>query len=226
MNENEKVTVEMTVEEAEALKAFRAEQERKMAAAKKAMEIENYKNLVDSVIEETVSKAIGLSEMMVAAKGDILDSFRAVIDLKEELFKGTNKLKDGRFSDTFTNSNSTKRVTIGYNTLDNYDDTYTAGVDMVNKYIESLASDDKSKQLADMVNTLLKERSKGNQLKAQNVLRLEKMATDSGDETFIEGMRIIRDAYRPIQSKQFVKVEIKTAESNEWIPVSLNMTNC
>ena len=96
---------------------------------------------------------------------------------------------------------------------------------MVNQYIESLATDEKSKQLADMVTTLLRERSKAGQLKAQNVLRLEQMAAESKDETFIEGMRIIREAYRPQKSKQFVKVEVKNQETNEWVPITMNMTN-
>jgi len=149
-----------------------------------------------------------------------------VIEMKNELFKGQKMLKDGRYSDSFTNSEGTERIILGYNTLDNYDDTYTAGVEMVQAYIESLASDDKSRQLADMVTALLRERSKAGQLRAQNVLRLEKMANDSKNETFIEGMRIIRDAYNPIKTKQFLKVQVKDAETNEWKPVSLNMTDC
>ena len=83
----------------------------------------------------------------------------------------------------------------------------------------------KSRQLAEMVNTLLMERSKAGQLKAQNVLRLENMANESGDPTFIEGMKIIRDAYRPERTKQFVKVEVKDA-SGKFQTISLNMTNC
>ena len=117
------------------------------------------------------------------------------------------------------------RVTLGFNTNDAYDDTYTAGVEKVKEYIQSLASDDKSRQLAEMVNTLLMERSKAGQLKAQNVLRLESMANEIGDPTFIEGMKIIRDAYRPDRTKQFVKVEVKD-ESGKFQTVSLNMTNC
>lgn len=76
-----------------------------------------------------------------------------------------------------------------------------------------------------MVNTLLAERSKSGQLKAQNVLRLEQMANESGDEKFIEGMKIIRDAYKPEKTRIFIRVEVK-GENNEWKNISLNMTNC
>ncbi len=219
-------TVSLTPEELELLNQARAAKAKADAQARREQELATYKALVDDAIRETVPEACAISEILATKKRAIIDRFRAVIRMKEELFRGTKALRDGRYTDTFTNADGTARVTVGYNTLDNYDDTYTAGVEMVNQYIESLATDAKSVQLANMVTTLLRERSKAGQLKAQNVLRLEQMASESGNETFIEGMRIIREAYRPIQSKQFVKVEQKDPLSNEWVPVSMNMTNC
>jgi hypothetical protein len=223
--ESTKQTVELTAEEMQLFQEMKAAKAKQAAQEKREQEIQAYKKLVDEAISQTVPEAHCIQEMLTRTKDGIMDRFRAVIDMKEELFVGSKQLKDGRYSDTFTNSESTMRVTVGYNTLDAYDDTYTAGVEMVNTYIESLATDDKSKQLADMVTTLLRERSKAGQLKAQNVLRLEQMAAESKDETFIEGMRIIREAYRPQKSKQFVKVEVKNPETNEWVPITMNMTN-
>ena len=223
--ESNKQTVELTAEEMQLFQEMKAAKAKQAAQEKREQEIQAYKKLVDEAISQTVPEAHCIQEMLTRTKDGIMDRFRAVIDMKEELFVGSKQLKDGRYSDTFTNSESTMRVTVGYNTLDAYDDTYTAGVEMVNTYIESLATDDKSKQLADMVTTLLRERSKAGQLKAQNVLRLEQMAAESKDETFIEGMRIIREAYRPQKSKQFVKVEVKNPETNEWVPITMNMTN-
>ena len=223
--ESTKQTVEVTAEEMQMLQEMKAAKVKQAAQEKREQDIQTYKKLVDEAISQTVPEAHCIQEMLTRTKDGIMDRFRAVIDMKEELFVGSKQLKDGRYSDTFTNSDSTMRVTVGYNTLDAYDDTYTAGVEMVNTYIESLATDDKSKQLADMVTTLLRERSKAGQLKAQNVLRLEQMAAESKDDTFIEGMRIIREAYRPQKSKQFVKVEVKNPETNEWVPITMNMTN-
>lgn len=223
--ESTKQTVELTAEEMQLFQEMKAAKAKQAAQEKREQEIQAYKKLVDEAISQTVPEAHCIQEMLTRTKDGIMDRFRTVIDMKEELFVGSKQLKDGRYSDTFTNSESTMRVTVGYNTLDAYDDTYTAGVEMVNTYIESLATDEKSKQLADMVTTLLRERSKAGQLKAQNVLRLEQMAAESKDETFIEGMRIIREAYRPQKSKQFVKVEVKNPETNEWVPITMNMTN-
>lgn len=224
--EEKKVVVEMTAEEAEQLKAFREEKAKREAEEKHAQEVKTYKELVDDAINQTVLEAEEISRMLEERKAAIFERFHSIIAMKDELFKGSKALaKEGRFTDSFTSKNGEQRITLGFNTNDAYDDTYTAGVDKVKEYIQSLASDEKSHQLAEMVNTLLTERSKAGQLKAQNVLRLENMANEIGDPTFIEGMKIIRDAYRPERTKQFVKVE-KKDKTGKFQIISLNMTNC
>ena len=216
---------DLSEEEVALLENARAEKAKREAEEKHAQEVKTYKELVDEAVNLTVPEAQDISRILEQKKAAIFERFHNIISMKDELFSGSSKAKDGRFTDTFTNKDSTARVTLGFNTNDAYDDTYTAGVEKVKEYIQSLASDDKSRQLAEMVNTLLMERSKPGQLKAQNVLRLESMANEIGDPTFIEGMKIIRDAYRPDRTKQFVKVEVKD-ESGKFQTVSLNMTNC
>lgn len=216
---------DLSEEEVALLENARAEKAKREAEEKHAQEVKTYKELVDEAVNLTVPEAQDISRILEQKKAAIFERFHSIISMKDELFSGSSKAKDGRFTDTFTNKNSTARITLGFNTNDAYDDTYTAGVEKVKEYIQSLASDDKSRQLAEMVNTLLMERSKAGQLKAQNVLRLESMANEIGDPTFIEGMKIIRDAYRPDRTKQFVKVEVKD-ESGKFQTVSLNMTNC
>lgn len=216
---------DLSEEEVALLENARAEKAKREAEEKHAQEVKTYKELVDEAVNLTVPEAQDISRILEQKKAAIFERFHSIISMKDELFSGSSKAKDGRFTDTFTNKDSTARVTLGFNTNDAYDDTYTAGVEKVKEYIQSLASDDKSRQLAEMVNTLLMERSKAGQLKAQNVLRLESMANEIGDPTFIEGMKIIRDAYRPDRTKQFVKVEVKDA-SGKFQTISLNMTNC
>ena len=216
---------DLSEEEVALLENARAEKAKREAEEKHAQEVKTYKELVDEAVNLTVPEAQDISRILEQKKAAIFERFHSIISMKDELFSGSSKAKDGRFTDTFTNKDSTARVTLGFNTNDAYDDTYTAGVEKVKEYIQSLASDDKSRQLAEMVNTLLMERSKAGQLKAQNVLRLESMANEIGDPTFIEGMKIIRDAYRPDRTKQFVKVEVKDS-TGKFQTVSLNMTNC
>ena len=217
---------ELSDEEVALLEQARADKAKREAEEKHAQEVKTYKDLVDEAVKDTVPEAEDVSRMLEQRKAGIFERFHSIIAMKEELYKGSKSMaKEGRFTDSFTNKAGTARVTLGFNTNDAYDDTYTAGVEKVKEYIQSLASDDKSRQLAEMVNTLLMERSKAGQLKAQNVLRLESMANEIGDPTFIEGMKIIRDAYRPDRTKQFVKVEVKDA-SGKFQTISLNMTNC
>ncbi len=217
---------DLSEEEVALLEQARADKAKREAEEKHAQEVKTYKDLVDEAVNDTVPEAEDVSRLLEQKKAGIFERFHSIIAMKDELFKGSKGLaKEGRFTDTFTNKAGNARITLGFNTIDAYDDTYTAGVEKVKEYIQSLASDDKSRQLAEMVNTLLTERSKAGQLKAQNVLRLESMANEIGDPTFIEGMKIIRDAYRPDKTKQFVKVEVKD-ETGKFQTISLNMTNC
>ena len=207
-----------------AREAFKSKEKEFAKRAKEEQEA-HYKQLVDETIEKAVKSVGELNIKMTVAKKQIFNDFDTVIALKNELYTGQKWLKTDRVTNTFTNQEGNKRVTVGYHTNDNYLDTYTEGVKLVEEYISSLATDENGQKLADMVKVLLSERGKGGQLKAQNVLRLQRMANDSKNETFIEGMRIISDAYSPTKSKQFVKVEIK-GEHNEWVTVSTNMTDC
>ena len=207
-----------------AREAFKSKEKEFAKRAKEEQEA-HYKQLVDETIEKAVESVGELNIKMTVAKKQIFDDFDTVIALKNELYTGQKWLKTDRVTNTFTNQEGNKRVTVGYHTNDNYLDTYTEGVKLVEEYISSLATDENGQKLADMVKVLLSERGKGGQLKAQNVLRLQRMANDSKNETFIEGMRIISDAYSPTKIKQFVKVEIK-GEHNEWVTVSTNMTDC
>lgn len=207
-----------------AREAFKSKEKEFAKRAKEEQEA-HYKQLVDETIEKAVESVGELHIKMTIAKKQIFNDFDTVIALKNELYTGQKWLKTDRVTNTFTNQEGNKRVTVGYHTNDNYLDTYTEGVKLVEEYISSLATDENGQKLADMVKVLLSERGKGGQLKAQNVLRLQRMANDSKNETFIEGMRIISDAYSPTKSKQFVKVEIK-GEHNEWVTLSTNMTDC
>lgn len=90
----------------------------------------------------------------------------------------------------------------------------------------ALAKDDASKELVDLVMSLLARDQKGN-LKASRVIKLEQIAEKSDSEEFKEGIRIIREAYRPTRSKLYIraseKVKKETGES-EWEDIALGLT--
>ncbi len=41
------------------------------------------------------------------------------------------------------------------------------------------------------------------------MLQLRRMAEDSGDERFLEGVRTIEEAYQPTVSKKFIRAQYK-----------------
>ena len=136
--------------------------------------------------------------------------------------RGSLMIRSSQRSHQFINSEGTRRITIGFNVIDNYDDTVDAGIAKVKEYISSLARDEQSKILVETVLKLLSKDSKGT-LKASRVLQLQQMAEKSENADFIEGVRIIRDAYRPIESKSYVRAEYKS-DSGAWVSVPLGMT--
>lgn len=96
------------------------------------------------------------------------------------------------------------------------------GVDKVKGYLRTLAKDDNSANLVDTVMGLLAKDRKGN-LKAQKVLELERLAVKSGNEDFMDGIRIIKDAYRPVPTCQFVEAIVRDENGKEHaIPLSMS----
>lgn len=205
-----------------------AEQRREMLAQLKAQEeaekrqreadISTYKALVSQTVEDNFPVLQAVSSELAAQKRSIRNAFATVVDLKSSLYG----VKDGQRSHQFINNEGTRRITIGFNVIDNYDDTVDAGIAKVKEYISSLARDEQSKILVETVLKLLSKDSKGT-LKASRVLQLQQMAEKSGNADFIEGVRIIRDAYRPIESKSYVRAEYKS-DSGAWVSVPLGMT--
>lgn len=219
MEESKKQTVEMTAEELAAFEVFKAKRAKDEAAEKSKKAREVYSNLVDDTIEESIPALLSLSEGIKETKSAIMDNFRAVISMKAEVMK---LAKDDQRSHTFTNSEGNKRITVGVYVTDGYRDTVEDGITIVKEYIESLASDAKTKSLVSMVMRLLARDAKGT-LKASRVVQLRKVAEESGDERFMEGVQIIEEAYLPAVSKQYIRGEMKDT-NGMWKSIPLGMT--
>ena len=215
----EKKAVEMTDEELKQFNEFKAEQAKKNAKEQAKRDREAYRDLVDETIDKTVPALMCLSQGIKETKQSILDDFRHVIEMKADVLK---LKKDGQRSDTFTNSQGDKRITIGVYTTDGYRDTVEDGIAIVKEYIEGLASDEKTKALVKMVLRLLARDAKGT-LKASRVVQLRQIAEETGSDRFMEGVQIIEEAYQPAISKQFIRAEVKN-ENGAWVCVPLGMT--
>lgn len=217
--EEVKQTVEMTAEEKQQFEEFKAAQAAKNAKEQAKRDREAYRDLVDETIERAIPSLECLSQGIKETKQSILDDFRNVIEMKADVLK---LKKDGQRSDTFTNSAGDKRITVGVYVTDGYRDTVEDGIAIVKEYIEGLASDAKTQSLVKMVLRLLARDAKGT-LKASRVVQLRKIAEESGNERFMEGVQIIEEAYQPAISKQFIRAEVKN-DNGAWIAIPLGMT--
>lgn len=220
MEGNNQQTVIMTPEERAEFEAYQREKARKAAEEKAKAAREMYKQMVDEEIENSIPVLLGISEEIKASKQKVLDNFKTILAMKSDLFK--TKVRDNQRSHTFTNSTGDKRITLGVYVTDGYRDTVEEGISIVKEYIEGLAQDNESRALVSMVLKLLSRDAEGT-LKASRIVQLRKIAMDTGNARFLEGVQIIEEAYQPAVSKQFIRAEVKD-ENGSWRSVPLGMT--
>lgn len=220
MKELNEQTVIMTAEERAEFEAFQQAKARKAAEEKAKADREMYRQMVDEEIENSIPVLLGISEEIKESKQKVLDNFKAILAMKSDLFK--TKMRNDQRSHTFTNSAGDKRITLGVYVTDGYRDTVEDGIAIVKEYIASLANDEKTQALVNMVFRLLSRDAKGT-LKASRIVQLRKVAEDTGDARFMEGVRIIEESYQPEVSKQFIRAEMKD-RNGMWRLIPLGMT--
>ena len=212
------IKVEMTAEEYaefQEMKRKRAED----AEKEKALSLrDNYKDMVSSMVNELFPVLENMSNSLGYAKQRVYDSFNTAIELKKELYN----TKDEQNSHTFTNKEGNKRICVGYNVVDDYDDTVNEGVAKVKEYLASLAETEDTKKLVDVILQLLSKDKKGN-IKPSKVVTLSNLADKSDSDLFKDGVRIIMEANKPQFSKQYVRAEQKDKDGS-WVNVPLGMT--
>ena len=217
---DETKTISVTADELAEFKAFQEQKAKKAEEERVKAEREQYKQLVDEEIDASIPILLSISDEIKKSKSQVMDNFKTILQMKSELFK--TKVKDDQRSHTFTNSEGNKRISLGVHVTDGYRDTVEDGIAIVKEYISSLANDEKTEALVNMVFRLLARDVKGT-LKANRIVQLRKVAQDVGNERFLEGVRIIEDSYQPDLSKQFIRAEIKT-ENGVWTTIPLGLT--
>lgn len=214
--------VTMTAKEREEWEAYKAEKAKKEAAEQRRAARETYQQMVDEELAQAVPELRKLSQDIRTVKDTVFGNFQTILKMKEEVvgFK-----EDGQYSHTFTNSDSSLRLTLGVNTVDGWGDMAETGITMVRKYIESLATDDKTKSLVNTVLRLLSKDKQGN-LNASRVLQLQKMAEESGDDQFKEGVQIIRESYMPTETRRYIRAQYRDeTTAGGWRNIPLGITD-
>ena len=213
--------VTMTDAELEEFKAFKAAKAAKQAKEERKEALAAYNKMANSEVDNTVPALKMLSAELSRVKGSIFGNFKALLEMKKDVVKLT---KDGQRSHTFMSSDGRTRITLGYYVIDNYKDTANDGIAMIKDYISGLAKDAETQSLVDMVLKLLSKDQKGN-LKASRVLQLNAMKDRINDTRFSEGVEIIMNAYDPIGSKRFIRVEERDNTESEWRTLPLSITD-
>lgn len=210
-----------TEEERLEFEQFKAAKAKKDAEKKRKELLATYSEMVNEQVEKFFPALSEVSKKIESVKANIFNEFKTIVELKKE---GLNRGgKEDQFTHTFTNKEATKRITIGFRTVDNYLDTVQDGIQMVKDSLKKYINDDNSKALVNAVLGLLSKDQKGN-LKPSRVLQLKKLATESGNDLMIEGVSIIEESYRPETSKTFVTASIKN-EDGGWSVIPLNFTD-
>lgn len=210
--------VQMTTEERAEFEAFRRAKLKKDAEAKAKADRETYKQLVEDSINEAFPRLWAISESLKAEKQELLNLFKAAIEMKVSIFG----IKSDQMSHTFSNLEGTRRITVGKYVTDGYADTVNEGISMVTEALQNLGKDDNSKSLVKAVLRLLSKDNKGT-LKASRVLQLRRMADESGIQRFIDGVTIIEESYQPVESKLFIRCDSRK-EDEAWEQMPLGMT--
>lgn len=213
------VKVEMTPEEFAKMQAIMAEHRRKEEAQRAKEEREAYRSLASTTVDELFPKLEEASTALTGLKREVYDAFARVIETKKEVM-GT-QANDQR-SHSFLSEDGKKRIIVGYYQRDGWDETVEDGIAKVKAYISSLAGDEETSKLVDIILDLLSRDGKGN-IKADKVLQLDKYAESIQDARFSEGVAIIKEAYRPVRTKDFVRAQVKNAMGG-WDDLPLGMT--
>lgn len=207
----------LSKEEREQLKAQLAEQER-ADEANLQRERQSYNSMRDEFVTRTFRSLKQLSDCMLEQKQVIFEESAELDTMQQRLFN----VKLDRKSRTLTHSDGRLSIKVGNRQNDGWDETVEIGIEKVREYLATLATDEKSARLVAAITRLLAKDQKGT-LKANKVLELEKMANESQDATFLEGLRIIKDAYRPVPTCQFVEVRYKDENDVERsLPLSMS----
>lgn len=213
------VKVEMTPEEFARYKQAMEEQSRRDEAQRAKEERDAYRSLASTTVDELFPKLEEASTALTGLKREVYDAFARVIETKKEVM-GT-QANDQR-SHSFLSEDGKKRIIVGYYQRDGWDETVEDGIAKVRDYISSLAGDEETRKLVDIILDLLSRDGKGN-LKADKVLQLDKYAESIQDARFSEGVAIIKEAYRPVRTKDFVRAQTKNSMGG-WDDLPLGMT--
>ena len=182
-------------------------------------ERKQYKELASTEVDQLFVKMKAACEAMRVVKVELFNSLQALIASKKEVFDVNGDQK----THTISTLDGTKRVTVGYRDVSDWDGTEGAGVEKVQAYVQALAKNDASGKTVKIINTLLKP-DKAGKLDPRRIMELKKIAEEDGDSTLLDGVNIIMNAYRTVKSKSVMMVEERVA-GDKWRNVEMDFSD-
>lgn len=193
------------------------EAERQEAEKAKQAEKDHYNAIKTETVSEVYNSLETISNDLVMIKERMLNSFRTLVDLKADLFGVDEK----QMSHSWTSADGTVTIITGFNHIDRWDETVSAGIAKVNAWIDN-QTNDHNRNMIDLVRNLLKPNKDG-VLKASRVLELQNSAERIGDPELLEAVKIIRASHRPDKTGSFIKCKYKDADGKwQWMPLSMS----
>ena len=199
-----------------AIKEAEALLERKQANEK--AERQRYKELASNEVDALFDKMRKACAGLADVKKDLFNSLQALIASKAEVFG----VKEGQKTHTIATLDGSKRITVGYRDVSDWDGTESAGIEKVQAYLQTLAKDEQSSQLVSIIQNLLKPDKKG-QLDPRRIMELKKQAEVSNSHEFTDGVNIIMQAYKMVKSKAILLVEERV--NGSWRNVELDFSD-
>jgi hypothetical protein len=189
----------------------------------KQKQYDAYKSDVTKTVGELFPILESVSVSLSRIKKEVYKRTDALVKKKATLYETSINNQ----SHTFTNEDGTVSITVGFRVNDGWDDTVTAGISKVKKFISKAIggkTDTKQMQfLKETVDKLLTKDAAGN-LKASRVLELKKVAEKIQSKELSDGISIIEKAFRPQRTKNFVSVMYKDKQGKQCI-LPLSMTD-
>lgn len=202
--------------------ARQLEKERSRELARQRAQRESYEELKDEVVDSEFRFLKNLSASISESKANVFKSFETLLAMKQELYGISDDAMAQQQSHTFTTTDGSRSIQIGHNIVDGWDgEMVAAGVSKVNEWLASKATKD-TEMFISIIRDLLRPNKDG-MLKASRILELGKKAREHGDNTLIEAVDMLQDAYKPIKTSSFVKACHKNSKGEtQWLALSMS----
>lgn len=194
-----------------------AEELKRQEKAKRTADLKALEDLAAESVPTSFNQLKEASETLMNAKHQIFRNFENYLKLKIEAMgiKARNQ-------QSHTITHEKQSIKLGYRITDGYTDEAGYGLEMVHRFLGTLAKDEASKKLVNSILRLLQRNSKGD-LDSKKVLELKQIADKDFPETDLQkGVEIIQNSYKPKLSKWFIEAwQIDGVGIEQSLPLSI-----